>query len=172
MEGQRYACPLCGRLFPSRRALHAHARRVVQALVARGLLEERRTAGSVMYLLQPSGEAALGVSSALELVKKHYPHFSCDDLARKGHDPPLRQPPSLELLHQAGKIIGEMLSRQRGTEAHLSLRKILRAIGLPSSSYYMQLCIPLFLSVAPPPWRGEGVRRGGRGLTLVFSRAR
>lgn len=177
MDG--FTCPLCGRFYLTPGGLYSHARRVLQHLVAAGIVKEARVIGGIVYTV--GQDAALGAVAALSLVKKHYPGFNCSDIAkkrigkarkRKRSDPPANSLLSVpgELLSQAGKVLREMLSKEKGTEAHLPLREILDAIGLPSASHYARICAPLLLSIAPPPWQGKGVRRGYRGLTIVFSR--
>lgn len=177
MEG--FTCPLCGRFYLTPGGLYSHARRVVQYLVAEGIVKEERVARGIVYTV--GQDAALGAVAALSLVKKHYPTFNCSDIAKKRvgearkkkkSDPPPKNSLNMsgELLSQASKVLREMLSKEKGTEAHLLLKEIFDAIGLPSASHYVRIYAPLLLSIAPLPWQGKGVRRGYRGLTVVFSR--
>lgn len=147
-------CPVCGKEFKNLSAASWHFKRVLEHLHRKGVVKlmakDRRR-----YVVQINGKVVLGLKTSMELLAKEVPGFSCNEVMREWRG--------------VRELVQEILSRQKGTEVKVVVRKIARQLGINSSYVINALAEDIALS-APPQWSAKVVRYSKGRVAVIFTK--
>lgn len=127
----KYACPLCGAEHDSYEKLYKHMHRSLRRLVEWGVVKEElapRSSRRAPRLFTVNGERSCGTLETLLLVKKHYSELSCSQLLHRRRSAPPLLGDGDEMRGKVVAALKAFLEKQRGSEARVKPRRLLRIL--------------------------------------------